>query len=391
MHRWLMLLTLLMVLSIASSAYPLPDTVALQLVHDLQEDWLVYEIDQAAYVPYLADRHESRSLHFFLHPSFRPYYMALYTPHAASLWLHGRLFDTLPAASWYLIPCQQLWQMAGQDTALFVSLFSAQGLKQLQSWIVQPSASGSAGTQESIEPTYTPASGQAKLVEYKSRQTHHVLEKLRNWAVVLVLLAVSTYILIRAIAPKSIAYTWHITWHAPPQDKEYTQSYSVFSVKWMLHLLWLALWVALSWWLGLGIGQPHKDAAGFLQHPLLLYGQIYVWVVLLLLFKWILCQLAAAALLLPEMPRLHFFRFLQLLQWVAILVVLVQLLAVLYYRTELLRLYQSLFFQLALILLSFWVIRQLMTSAKLPALRSFLYFCSTEVIPLFFLLKAVRV
>jgi hypothetical protein len=98
----------------------------------------------------------------------------------------------------------------------------------------------------------------------------------------------------------------------------------------------------------------------------------------------------AYVLNLKERATLHYFRFLQIFQYLVLLLLTAAFMALLYYRFD--RLEQFRFYALALaaVFSSLWVLRQLSAQPDYFSLRSFLYFCATEWIPLFWFLKAIQ-
>ncbi|WP_038032696.1 DUF4271 domain-containing protein [Thermonema rossianum] len=384
-----MLLRLLLFISLWSaclSATAFPDTLNYLPVHNLQEEWLVYDQAYDAYVPYLPERHQGQSIHFFLHRQYRPYELLLWLPHEGSLWLNQRLVQILPARRWVVLPCEAL--LLEQESA-FISLFVKEGdVEQLQTWVAQRSTGlhSFQVNQESDkqvqlqEPIATPK------VFVKKKN----IARLRDIALMGVLALFMAYQGLLAMSPRNMQAFMNISWGQLQRTRETAQSYSLFSATWFLHLLWLSALTALLWLLLFPEVSLTSDTRLSYAFYFLIWGKVFVRVLALLLGKWLACVLVAYVLNLKERATLHYFRFLQIFQYLVLLLLTAAFMALLYYRFD--RLEQFRFYALALaaVFSSLWVLRQLSAQPDYFSLRSFLYFCATEWIPLFWFLKAIQ-
>lgn len=364
-----------------------PDTLDYVPVHNLQEAWLVYDQAYETYVPYLPERHKGQSIHFFLREEYRPYDLLLWLPQEGSLWLNQRLVQILPAQQWIVLSCSELIQ---NREAVFLSVFTREGtIENLQTWIAQRSSGVhpwalNNATTEAAQPAEQKAAVPELFVKKKN------VARLRDIALMGILIFLMAYRGLVAMSPRNMHAFWRISWMQLQRERETAQAYSLFSATWLLHLLWLSGLTALLWLLL--YSTPALTSKTLLPYSfyLLTWGQIFIRVLVALLAKWAACLLVAYVLNLKERATLHYFRFLQIFQYIVMVLLAAALMALLYYRFD--TLYQLRFYVLALasVFSSVWVLRQLSAQPDYLSLRSFLYFCATEWIPLFWFLKAVQ-
>jgi len=373
---------------VALSVVAFPDTLSYVPVHQLQEDWLIYDQAYETYVPYLPVRHNGQSVHFFLRREYAPYDLLLWLPHGGSLWVNQRMVQMLPAGRWVALSCEEL--LRGKREAAFVSIFTQEGtVEQLQTWVAQPSSGVLPFTPSSavsVLPKQTEASSDISKLFVKKKN----VSRLRDVALIGALVFLLAYRGLVAMSPRNMHAFWQTSWMQLRRSLETAQTYSLFSATWLLHLLWLSGLTALLWLLL--HPAPYLASNSLLPYSFYLFawGQVFIRVLAALIAKWLACVLVAYVLSLKERAVLHYFRFLQIFQYLLIVLLVIVFIAFLHYRFDLLQQFRFHALALASVLSSVWVLRQLSVQPDYLSLRGFLYFCATEWIPLFWFLKAVQ-
>lgn len=97
------------------------------VLHNVGEDWLVYDEGYGGYVPYMKDRHTKlKTLSFWLESQkYQPYRLLLYAEKGSYLYIQKRLAYRFDQAGWHSFAIDSL-QRIYKENALFCTLYDGQ-------------------------------------------------------------------------------------------------------------------------------------------------------------------------------------------------------------------------------------------------------------------------
>jgi hypothetical protein len=367
-------------------AHP-PDSLATMLVHDLRQDWQVYQPQYKAYVAYSAYPRSSAPISFWLHSLQAPYQLYIAYQGEYALFINKKLVMLLPEEQASLqLSIDSLQKTLQVAYPFFCTLYPKSTKAQiLHSLVLSPQASARKTEAE------VAADAKKKLLEERRKPGTH-----RDFLIIALGLLLSLYTLLGNGYPKILAYFYNfykmLFLSRLEESLFVNKSFGAANILFLGAygvLVGLALWSS-NQILDNGFLPQELIRLGYLRYALPWQLLVLAGVSLgLLLAKYLLISITAALLGLQRLVVLHFYEYTRISQFFYTIFLLVAALLLL------LKPYQAgqgaWFFQYGLPgfytfrLLLLW--RQVNKVIEFRNLYLFSYLCITEIIPFLFLLK----
>ncbi len=138
------------------------------LLHDLADDWQVYDNKYESYVPYIKERHQNpKSMSFWLDiAQYKAYQMVFWGESNTFLFINNQLYRQIDRSGWQIIRVDSLAKQVNK-AQVFVSLYDPQMRLPLKSVVIAHQLKTSEVVLKKIAQVSSPLNRQSRPLDYK--------------------------------------------------------------------------------------------------------------------------------------------------------------------------------------------------------------------------------
>jgi hypothetical protein len=352
------------------------------LMHDLADDWQVYDNKYDAYVPYTKERHQNpKSMSFWLDMAqYQPYQLIFWAEANTFLFINNQLYWQIDRPGWQKLKLDSLAKQIGKPQ-VFVTFYDPQLRLPLKAIVIAHQLKASDAIIKKIAQTSTPLNRQLRLPDYK------------DFVIIIAVLLAIIYTFLWNYNPKTFLefYNLKITFSTLALSRRDLSGISrPFAGIKGFFLFAHALVVAFYYFLGQIVNSPNLDFQwiGFSWTNISLiinYLALSLLVFALIFGKYVLINFSGLVLnMRSETTAMHFYEYIRLgmtFYGIFSLAPLIVYISMPYFSQDF---YQVGIFIILIfhifqsILVSFFVFQQ----SEFRSLYLFYYLCITELIPI---------